>query len=110
MVCSADGISSGDIMIVNGNVFDGNSGHTFLSTGHSSNGLGGNLSFLVGSGINKDGENIQLRSGMTYGSENTGGSIVIESGTSSMSSSGNIHIKTANAGNDGVSGSMLLST
>lgn len=107
--------NSGDIKISSGDAYKDS-----MLWGDRTSGSGGSIHLSVGTGNHGDGGNVKILSGSTTATPSfrnpskpvnaTGGSVEIASGASTMASSGEISISTADAGKSGVSGHLRLST
>ena len=96
---------SGNIVMSTGRASAGNSGSLYLGTGTSLSGRGGPVYMTVGSGNCGQGGFLVFSAGMTTspssapgGPFSSGGQISVVTGYSSVASSGNLLLQTANAG------------
>merc|ERR1711957_69362 len=96
----------------------GNSGYINMQTGNGVQGSAGYIDLKVGTSDKGNGENVNIYAGSTTGEpgrfrskiDTYGGTVELNSGFSEHTSSGNIKMNTAHAGNKGVSGYVHIKT
>ena len=106
-----DDLSSAGIFIETGSSEHDRSGSILLATGSSADALAGNVDISVGASGSGGGGRLRVSAGTTTQASSSSGSIVFATGASTEETpSGSLRLVSANAGDSGVSGDVIIQT
>ncbi|OQR97563.1 hypothetical protein ACHHYP_10472 [Achlya hypogyna] len=100
--------SSGDISVKTGDANGGASGGIRISSGAARSGSVGRIEIAGGSGDAASGGAVALTGGNVHRAGSVGGDVAIRSGSGELASSGAVSISTADAGQIGDAGAILV--